>query len=130
MSSPKLTEADIRLLMESGDVYSAIEVLRDGLKAIKSVRSTNETGQRIYKEIPDYSTRITCARLLLEWGFGKPAQKTKLEIEKTEIGIETPAQIMAKMKAADLDLTEVAQVYLEDGDGGESSESSRVDSTE
>ena len=114
---PKLTEADIRLLMESGSVYGAMEVLRDGMKATVSVRAQcPNTGARIYKEVPDFSTRITCARLLLEWGFGKPAQKTKLEIEKTDVSVETPAQIMAKMREADVELEEVAQIYLEDKD--------------
>lgn len=121
---PKLTEADIRLIMESGDVYGAMEVLRDGMKATRSIRCTDDNGRRGYKEIPDFGTRVTCARLLLEWGFGKPAQKTKLEIEKTDVAVETPAQIVAKMKKADLNLDHVAQVYLESADG------SRPDDTE
>jgi hypothetical protein len=120
-SQPKLTEADIRLIMESGDVYGAMEVLRDGMKATRSIRSTDDNGRRIYKEIPDFGTRVTCARLLLEWGFGKPAQKTKLEIEKTDVAVETPAQIVAKMKKADLNLDSVTQVYLANAVDGERS---------
>lgn len=117
----KISEADIRLLMESGDVTEAIEVLREGMKASHSIRATGDNGQRIYKEVPDHSTRITCARLLLEWGFGKPAQTTKLEIDKKETAIETPAMIIEKMKLANVDVEEVAKTYLEVQDGSEPS---------
>ena len=113
MARRKLTEADIRLLMESGDVFEAVEVLREGMKASQSVRATGENGQRIYKEVPDHATRITCARLLLEWGFGKPAQTTRLEIDKKDDAIETPSQIIEKMKLSNLDLDAVAKTYLE-----------------
>tara|TARA_B110000008_G_C16888210_1_gene531732 strand:+ start:290 stop:670 length:381 start_codon:yes stop_codon:yes gene_type:complete len=109
----KLSEADIRLIMESGDVTEAIEVLREGMKASQSIRATGDNGQRIYKQVPDHGTRITCARLLLEWGFGKPAQTTKLEIDKKETLIETPAQIIEKMKLANVDVEGVAKTYLE-----------------
>jgi hypothetical protein len=109
----KLSEADIRLIMESGDVTEAIEVLREGMKACQSIRATGDNGQRIYKQVPDHGTRITCARLLLEWGFGKPAQTTKLEIDKKETLIETPAQIIEKMKLANVDVEDVARTYLE-----------------
>ena len=109
----KLSEADIRLIMESGDVTEAIEGLREGLKASQSIRATGDNGQRIYKQVPDHGTRITCARLLLEWGFGKPAQTTKLEIDKKETLIETPAQIIEKMKLANVDVEGVAKTYLE-----------------
>jgi len=119
----KLSEADIRLLMESGDVHEAIEVLRDGMKASHSIRAMGEQGQRIYKEVPDHTTRITCARLLLEWGFGKPAQTTKLEIDKKETAIETPAMIIEKMKLANVDVEDVAKTYLEVNDGSEPSNS-------
>lgn len=119
----KLSEADIRLLMESGDVTDAIEVLREGMKASQSVRAT-EDGMRVYKEVPDHGTRITCARLLLEWGFGKPAQTTKLEIDKKETLIETPAEIVEKMRLANVDVEDVMGTYLEvkELDGSELSE--------
>lgn len=123
----KLSEADIRLLMESGDVTEAIEVLRDGMKACSSIRATGENGQRIYKEVPDHGTRITCARLLLEWGFGKPAQTTKLEIDKKDTTIETPAQIIEKMKLANVDVEDVARTYLEIEDSGLGSTSESTD---
>ena len=123
----KLSEADIRLLMESGDVTEAIEVLRDGMKACSSIRATGENGQRIYKEVPDHGTRITCARLLLEWGFGKPAQTTKLEIDKKDTTIETPAQIIEKMKLANVDVEDVARTYLEIDDSGLGSTSESTD---
>jgi len=118
----KLTEADIRLLMESGDVHGAVEVLREGMRATQQVRATGPGGQRIYKEVPDHGTRITCARLLLEWGFGKPAQTTKLEIDKKETVIESPAQIIEKMKLANVDVEDVARTYLEVEDGSELSD--------
>mgnify|MGYP003652029373 CR=1 FL=1 len=125
----KLSEADIRLIMESGDVTEAIEVLREGMKASSSIRATGENGQRIYKEVPDHGTRITCARLLLEWGFGKPAQTTKLEIDKKDSYTETPAQIIAKMKLANVDVEDVARTYLEieDIDDGLGQESETAD---
>ena len=123
----KLSEADIRLLMESGDVTEAIEVLREGMKACSSIRATGENGQRIYKEVPDHGTRITCARLLLEWGFGKPAQTTKLEIDKKDTSIETPAQIIEKMKLANVDVEDVARTYLEIEDSGLGQESETAD---
>ena len=106
MPKKKLSEADIRLLMESGDVTEAIEVLRDGM--------------RVYKEVADHGTRITCARLLLEWGFGKPSQTTKLEIDKKETLIETPAEIVEKMRLANVDVENVMGTYLElQNDGSE-----------
>lgn len=117
MAKKKLSEADIRMLMASGDVTEAIEVLREGMKASQSVRAT-EDGVRVYKEVADHGTRITCARLLLEWGFGKPSQTTKLEIDKKETLIETPAEIVEKMRLANVDVEDVMGTYLEVQDDG------------
>tara|TARA_Y100000593_G_scaffold83942_1_gene158657 strand:- start:804 stop:1232 length:429 start_codon:yes stop_codon:yes gene_type:complete len=113
MANKKKLEADIRAMMKGTDVEKALEVLRQGMEAV-SVVKTSEGGHVVHREKPDMGTRVTCAKLLLEWGFGKPATKQTIELEqKHTVQVESPADIASRLRASGVDLNHVAQVYLD-----------------
>ncbi len=99
--------------MHSADVEKAFATLREGMEATTVVK-TSEGGHVVHREKPDMTTRVTCAKLLLEWGFGKPATKQTIELEQKHTHVvESPADIASRLRQSGVDLNHVAQVYLD-----------------
>ena len=70
-TTPKRLREDVHKYIEDDDFEKAVGVLRTGMKATQIVRGTTAEGQRgtRYDEVPDHGTRLTSARLMLEYGL-------------------------------------------------------------
>ena len=110
--------AEIRELIEDDDLEKAVAVLRDGLKATTRTRTRGEyvKGQKNqiqYKEVPDNGVRLSCAKLLLEYGFGKPHQSQSIEVKGDGRPQLTTADIAARIAASGADLARIASAYTD-----------------
>jgi hypothetical protein len=106
---------DIHRFIESQDFEKAVRALREGLTATAVVRRNREDGERgvEYTEKADHSTRLTSARLLLEYGFGKPATRHDISINDNTAKTASPAEIMNRLRDSGAQLTEILDVYTE-----------------
>ena len=114
-STRKYMQEDIHRFMEEEDFASAANVLRNGMKATHVVRRNREDGERgiEYEEVPDHSTRLSAARMTLEYGFGKPATRHDITMTKeTNLGV-SPAEVMLRLKESGQDLANIIDVYAE-----------------
>lgn len=113
-SGKKLSE-DIHLFLEDNDFDSAVSVLRDGMSATQVVRKSKQNGEKgvAYEEVPDFGTRMTAARLTLEYGFGKPATRHDITVEDKTKQIASPAEIMNRLRDSGESLTSIINVYTE-----------------
>ena len=110
--------AEIRELIEDNDLEMAVAVLRDGLKATTRTRTRGEykKGEKNhiqYKEVPDNGVRLSCAKLLLEYGFGKPHQSQSIEVKGDGRPQLTTADIAARIAASGADLARIASAYTD-----------------
>jgi len=110
----KLRE-DIHRFIEDDDFENAIQALREGLAAETVVRKNRDDGQRgvEYTEKPDHTTRLHSARLLLEYGFGKPATRHDITVDDKTQKSASPAEIMSRLRDSGAQLTEILDVYTE-----------------
>ena len=106
---------DIHRFIEDDDVEGAMNALREGLQATSVVRKNRADGQRgvEYGEKADHTTRLHSARLLLEYGFGKPATRHDISINDETQKAASPAEIMARLRNSGAQLTEILDVYTE-----------------
>ena len=106
---------DIHRFIESEDFEKAVHALREGLTATAVVRRNRADGERgvEYTEKADHSTRLTSARLLLEYGFGKPATRHDISIDDKTSKTASPAEILNRLKSAGAQLTEILDVYTD-----------------
>ena len=112
--SKKLAE-DIHLFLEDNDYASAVSVLRDGMSATQVVRKSRENGEKgvAYEEVPDFGTRMTAARLTLEYGFGKPATRHDITVEDKTMKTASPEEIMNRLKNSGQNLASIINVYTD-----------------
>ena len=113
-SGKKLSE-DIHLFLEYNDYASAVSVLRDGMGATQVVRKSRKDGERgvQYEEVPDFGTRMTAARLTLEYGFGKPATRHDITVDDKTQKTASPAEIMSRLRDSGQNLSSIIDVYTD-----------------
>tara|TARA_B100000902_G_scaffold116074_2_gene116918 strand:+ start:105 stop:503 length:399 start_codon:yes stop_codon:yes gene_type:complete len=111
----KRLREDIHRFIADDDFDNAMYALRDALKATHTVRESRADGERgvQYAEKPCHTTRINAAKLMLEYGFGKPATRAEINITDDTSKSASPAEIMARMRQAGTQLSEIVDVYAE-----------------
>ena len=114
-TTPKRVRDDVHKYIEDDDFEKAVGVLRTGMKATQIVRGTTNEGQRgmRYDEVPDHSTRLMSARLMLEYGFGKPATRHDITVDDKSRKIASPGEIMDRIRNSGVGLTEIVETYSE-----------------
>lgn len=114
-TTPKRVREDVHKYIENDDFASAVGVLREGMGATQIVRGTSVEGQRQmrYEEVPDHSTRLTSARLMLEYGFGKPATRHDITVEDKSQKTATPDEIMNRIRNSGVALGDIVETYTE-----------------
>lgn len=117
MPSKQITQLreDIHRFIQDDDFEAAMNALRDGLKANHTVRQNRADGQRgvEYIERPNHTTRLTAAKLMLEYGFGKPATRAEITVNDNSSKVISPAEIMSRFRQTGMDLNEIVDVYAE-----------------
>lgn len=106
---------DVHKFIHDDDFELAVAALRDGLKAKQTVRKSREDGQRgvDYEEVPSHTVRITAAKLLLEYGFGKPATRAEITVSKDNSQEISTGDILSRFRSSGMDLNEIVDVYAE-----------------
>jgi hypothetical protein len=106
---------DVHKFIHDDDFELAVSALRDGLKAQQTVRRNREDGQRgvEYEEVPSHTVRITAAKLLLEYGFGKPATRAEITVSKDNSQEISTGDILSRFRNSGMDLNEIVDVYAE-----------------
>ena len=106
---------DVHKFIHDDDFELAVNALRDGLKANHTVRKNREDGQRgvEYDEVPCHTVRITAAKLLLEYGFGKPATRAEITVSKDTTREISTGDILSRFRSSGMDLNEIVDVYAE-----------------
>ena len=114
-NSVKRLREDIHNFIEDSDFNNAMGALRDALKATHTVRENRANGERgvQYAEKPCHTTRINAAKLMLEYGFGKPATRAEINIKDETQKSASPAEIMSRFRSSGMDLNEIVDVYTE-----------------
>ena len=106
---------DVHQYIQEQDYENAVKVLRDGMDATHIVRESKGNGERgvNYKEVVDHSTRISSAKLMLEYGFGKPATRQDINITDNTRLHASPADVMGRLMSSGQDLANIMEVYTE-----------------
>jgi len=117
MPNQKITRLreDVHQFIHDSDFELAMAALREGLQANQTVRQNRSDGQRgvEYVETPAHTVRITAAKLMLEYGFGKPATRAEITVNDNSAKAITPAEIMSRFRQSGMDLNEIVDVYAE-----------------
>lgn len=117
MPNQKITRLreDVHRFIHDQDFELAMNALREGLKANQTVRQNRSDGQRgvEYVETPAHTVRITAAKLMLEYGFGKPATRAEITVNNETSKSASPAEIMSRFRQSGMDLNEIIDVYTE-----------------
>lgn len=106
---------DIADFLENKDIESALDVLRKGLNATKTSRYRDpEKPKGIqYAKVPDHNVRYHSAKLLLEYGFGKPATRAEIEVTDSTSKAATPQDILKRIQDSAHSFREIANTYVE-----------------
>lgn len=114
-TSVKKLRDDIHNFIEDDDFNNAVAALREGLKAKHTVRQSRADGERgvEYTEKPCHTTRLNAAKLMLEYGFGKPATRAEISITDETSKSASPAEIMARIHSAGSQISQIIEVYAE-----------------
>lgn len=117
MSNKRITRLreDVHKFIHDDDFVQAMNALREGLQAMQTVRQSRENGERgvEYVEKPSHTVRLAAAKLMLEYGFGKPATRAEITVNDTSSKSVTPAEIMSRFRNSGMDLNEIVDVYAE-----------------
>ena len=114
-TTPKRLREDVHKYIEDDDFASAVGVLRKGMSATQIVRGASLEGQRCmrYEDVPDHSTRLTSARLMLEYGFGKPATRHDITVDDKSAKTASPDEIMKRIRNSGVALGEIVETYTD-----------------
>ena len=114
-NTSKKVREDVHKYIENDDFASAVNVLRKGMGATQIVRGASLEGQRQmrYEEVPDHSTRLTSARLMLEYGFGKPATRHDITVDDKSRKVASPGEIMDRIRNSGIALGDIVHTYTE-----------------
>lgn len=117
MSNKQITRLreDVHKFIHDEDFEKAMNALREGLQAQHTVRKNRPNGERgvEYAEVPCHTVRIAAAKLMLEYGFGKPATRAEITVSSESSKTVSPADIMARFRSSGMDLNEIVDVYAE-----------------
>ena len=104
---------DVSDFIQDGDIELALATLRDGLKATKVSRYRDPKKPRgvQYSEKPDHAVRFSSAKLMLEYGFGRPATRAEISITDDTQKTASPAEIMARFQQSGAQLSQIIDVY-------------------
>ena len=114
-TTPKRLREDVHKYIEDDDFEKAVSVLRTGMKATQIVRGSTLEGQRgmRYDEVPDHGTRLTSARLMLEYGFGKPATRHDITVDDKSRKVVSPSEIMERIRNSGVGLATIVETYTD-----------------
>jgi hypothetical protein len=106
---------DIQTFIKDSDVESAIQTLREGLKATKVSRIRDPKRPRgvNYVDKPDHTVRFHAAKLLLEYGFGKPATRAEISISDDRSKAATPEEILHRIQNSAASFREITETYVQ-----------------
>ena len=106
---------DVHKFIEEEDYESAVTVLRKGMAATHIVRKSKEDGERgvDYTAVPDHGTRLQSAKLMLEYGFGKPATRHDITVDDKTQKTASPAEIMSRLRDSGQNLSSILDVYTD-----------------
>lgn len=105
---------DIADFLVNNDIESALDVLRTGLKATKTNRYRDPQKPKgiQYAKVPDHTIRYHSAKLLLEYGFGKPATRAEIEVKDTTNKSASPQEIIQKIQNSAHTFREITDTYV------------------
>jgi hypothetical protein len=108
------TKRDIADFLENKDIEKALDVLRTGLKATKTSRYRDpEKPKGIqYAKVADHNVRYHSAKLLLEYGFGKPATRAEIEVTDNTSKTASPQEIIKKIQQSAHSFRDIADTYV------------------
>ena len=129
--SVKRLREDVHKFIDDSDFAKAVDALREGLDATTTVRKSRDDGQRgvQYVEKADHTTRLASARMLLEYGFGKPATRHDITVNDETQKAASPAEIMSRIASAGTSLNSIIEVYAESYDAEASEERLTIENT-
>ena len=80
-----------------------------------TVRQSRPNGERgvEYVEKPSHTVRIAAAKLMLEYGYGKPATSAEITVNENGSKAVSTADIMARFRQSGMNLNEIVDVYAE-----------------
>jgi len=123
MASPAVSDSkaakgfrkDIQTFIGNEDVESAITALREGLKATKTSRERDPKRPRgiNYVDKADHTVRFHAAKLLLEYGFGKPATRAEISISDNTSQAASPTEILKRIQSSATSFREITEAYVE-----------------
>jgi hypothetical protein len=123
MASPAVSDSkaakgfrkDIQTFIGNEDVESAITALREGLKATKTSRERDPKRPRgiNYVDKADHTVRFHAAKLLLEYGFGKPATRAEISISDNTSQAASPTEILKRIQNSATSFREITEAYVE-----------------
>lgn len=117
MSNQHITRLreDVHKFIHDEDFEMAMGALREGLQAMHTVRQSRPNGERgvEYVEKPSHTVRIAAAKLMLEYGFGKPATRAEITVNENGSKAVSTADIMARFRQSGMNLNEIVDVYAE-----------------
>ena len=113
--TPKRVREDVHKYIENDDFAKAVDVLRNGMTATQIVRGSTLEDQRgmRYEEVPDHSTRLTSAKLMLEYGFGKPATRHDITVDDKSRKVVSPSEIMERIRNSGVGLATIVETYTD-----------------
>ena len=120
---------DVHKFIEEKDYESAGAVLRKGMIATHVVRKSKESGERgvDYTEVPDHGTRLQSAKLMLEYGFGKPATRHDITVDDKTQKTASPDEIMKRIRNSGVALGEIVETYTDSLEKAQILEPSRLE---
>jgi len=106
---------DVHKFIQDDDFELAVNALREGLKAEHTVRKSRDDGQRgvEYVDTACHTVRLNAAKLLLEYGFGKPATRAEITVSQDNSNAVTTADILSRFRSSGMDLNNIVDVYSE-----------------
>jgi hypothetical protein len=110
----KKLKRDISDFLVDDDIEKALITLREGLKATKVNRYRDPKNPRgiQYGDKPDHTVRFHSAKLLLEYGFGKPATRAEISITDESKKSASPDEIIKKIQNSAHSFKEIADTYV------------------
>jgi hypothetical protein len=108
------TKRDIAQFLENKDIENALDVLRTGLKATKTNRYRDPQKPKgiQYAKVPDHNVRYHSAKLLLEYGFGKPATRAEIEVTDNTSKTASPQEIIKRIQQSAHSFRDIADTYV------------------
>lgn len=109
LARPDTFAGSVLKYLDKGDVKEAVQVLRDGMKATKN----EKCGRFTYVETPDFGTRMTAARMILEYTFGKPNMVLQVQApdDPAQTREESASELAKKLKSSNLDIDDIIDAY-------------------